>query len=29
MTFTRDGEPGGTVTELTMTNRRRAVKIIC
>lgn len=29
MTFTRDGEPGGTVTELTITNHRRAVRIIC
>lgn len=29
MTFTRDGEPGGTVTELTITNNHRAVKIIC
>ena len=29
MTFTRDGEPGGTVTELEITNYPRAVKIIC
>ncbi len=29
MTFTRDGEPGGTVTELTITNHHRAVRIIC
>ena len=29
MTFTRDGEPGGTVTELTVENRRQAVQIVC
>lgn len=29
MTFTRDGESGGTVTELTVTNERRAVQIMC
>ena len=29
MTFTRDGEPGGEVTELEVTNYHRAVKIIC
>ena len=29
VSFTRDGEPGGTFTELTISNRRQAVKIIC
>lgn len=29
MTFTRDGEPGGTVTELSIKNNHRAVRIIC
>lgn len=29
MSFTRDGEPGGTFSELTVTDRCRAVRIIC
>lgn len=29
MTFTRDGEPGGMVTELDITNYPQAIKIIC
>ncbi len=29
VSFTRDGEPGGTFTELTLTNRRAGIKIIC
>ena len=29
VSFTRDGEPGGCFSELTITNRRAAVKIIC
>lgn len=29
MSFTRDGEPGGSFTELTITNEHRAVRIVC
>lgn len=29
MSFTRDGEPGGTFSELTVTARRGAVRIVC
>ena len=29
VSFTRDGEPGGSYTELTIKNHRRAVRIIC
>lgn len=29
MSFTRDGEPGGSFTELTISNEHRAVRIVC